>query len=343
MRADRLLSTLLLLQGHGRLTGRELAKRLEVSARTVHRDMEALGAAGVPVYALRGSRGGWQLDEGWRTRVPGLDDAELRALLMAQPRVLGDARLARAAESAIDKLMAALPAPLREQAASIRQRLHVDITGWSGGPENLAMLPVVQEAVARDRKLFLRYVKAGRERVERTVDPLGLVAKAAAWYLVARTPAGFRTYRVSRIEDARILDRPSERPAGFDLAAYWKSSTEELRKSRPRYEATLRLEEEAAEKLKLWRTTSRAGSAPEAGWVTLRVQFDDEEQARFVALGFGPRAEVIEPESLRARVASELAEALLLQGVSREESRTPRRLPARSRSLPPGEGRVPET
>jgi predicted DNA-binding transcriptional regulator YafY len=142
------------------------------------------------------------------------------------------------------------------------------------------------------------------------VDPLGLVAKAAAWYLVARTPAGFRTYRVSRIEDARLLDRPSERPAGFDLAAYWKSSTEELRKSRPRYEATLRLEEEAAEKLKVWRTASRVRSAPETGWVTLRVQFDDEEQARFVALGFGPRAEVIEPGSLRTRVASDLAEAL---------------------------------
>ena len=310
MRADRLLSALLLLQGHGRLTGRELSKRLEVSARTVHRDMEALGAAGVPVYALRGSRGGWHLDEGWRTRVPGLDDAELRALLMAQPRVLGDARLARAAESAIDKLMAALPAAMREQAASIRQRLHVDTTGWSGVPENLAMLPIVQEAVARDRKLFLRYMKAGSERVERTVDPLGLVAKAAAWYLVARTPAGFRTYRVSRIEEAKLLDRPSERPAGFDLAAYWKSSTEELRKSRPGYEATLRLEEEAAQKLKVWRTSSRIGSEPEAGWVTLRIQFDDEEQARFVALGLGPRAEVIEPEGLRERVASELAAAL---------------------------------
>ncbi len=279
MRADRLLSTLLLLQGHGRLTGRELAKRLEVSTRTVHRDMEALGAAGVPVYALRGSRGGWQLDEGWRTRVPGLDDAELRALLMAQPRVLGDARLARAAERAIDKLMAALPSTMREQAASIRQRLHVDATGWSGVSENLAMLPIVQEAVARDRKLFIRYVKAGLERVERTVDPLGLVAKAAAWYLVARTSAGFRTYRVSRIEEARLLDRPSERPADFDLAAYWKSSTEELLKSRPRYEATLRLEEKAAEGLKAWRTTAPVrtpNEGDEPGWVTLRIQFDDE-------------------------------------------------------------------
>jgi predicted DNA-binding transcriptional regulator YafY len=292
------------------MTGRELARRLEVSLRTVHRDMEALSAAGVPVYALRGARGGWQLDEDWRTRVPGLEEAELRALLMAQPRVLGDPRLARAAERALDKLMAALPASLREQAASIRQRLHVDTTGWSGVPENLAMLPIVQDAVARDRKLAIRYRRADREHVERTVDPLGLVAKGGTWYLVARSPDGVRTYRVSRIESARLLDQPSDRPDGFDLAAYWKSSTEELQKRWTRYQATLRLEPRAAESLRSWRTASPAASGeppdPE-GWITLRVQFDDEEQARFVALGLGPKAEVVEPASLRDRVAADAA------------------------------------
>src|SRR5215475_4205808 len=130
MKSDRLLSALLLLQAHGRLSGRELAARLEVSIRTVHRDMDALSAAGVPVFALRGSRGGWQLDENWRTQVPGLDEAELRALLMAQPRVLGDSALASAAERALGKLMAALPASMRDQATSIRQRLHVDTAAW---------------------------------------------------------------------------------------------------------------------------------------------------------------------------------------------------------------------
>src|SRR5258706_9046887 len=120
MRAARLLSALLLLQAHGRLTGRQLAKRLEVSARTVHRDMEALSAAGVPVFALRGAQGGWQLDEDWRTQVPGLDEAELHALLMAQPRAIGNPRIAAAAERALAKLTAALPAAMRERAASIR-------------------------------------------------------------------------------------------------------------------------------------------------------------------------------------------------------------------------------
>src|SRR5262245_58811441 len=182
MRADRLLSALMLLQAHGRLTARELAKRLEVSERTMHRDMEALSASGVPVFAMRGSRGGWQLDEGWRTQVPGLDEAELRAFLMAQPQVVGDQRLVRAAERALAKLMASLPVPLREKAASIRQRLHIDSTRWYGTTENLSMLPTVQDAVTRDRKLKIIYKREGQEGAERIVDPLGLVVKGTVWY-----------------------------------------------------------------------------------------------------------------------------------------------------------------
>ncbi|HET7295178.1 MAG TPA: transcriptional regulator [Vicinamibacteria bacterium] len=309
MKADRLLSALLLLQAHGRMTGRQLAKRLEVSLRTVHRDMEALGAAGVPVFALRGAQGGWQLDEGWRTRVPGLDAAELRALLMAQPRALGDGRLARAAERALAKLMASLPTPLRLEAASLRQRLHVDATGWWGGAENLKALPIVQEAVSHDRKLSIRYAAPGRERVERTVDPLGLVAKGATWYLVARTPDGLRTYRVSRIEDAKVLDARCERPAGFDLAGYWQASTEELRRTRNRYAATLRLDPSAAKTLGSWRSSEPAGAdEPDAaGRILRRVLFDDEEQALFVTLGLGAGVEVVEPAALRERVFAEVA------------------------------------
>src|SRR5437870_1633626 len=183
MKSDRLLSALLLLQAHGKLTGREMSQRLEVSMRTVHRDMEALSMAGVPVFALRGARGGWQLDEGWRTQVPALDEAELLGLLMAQPRLVGDGRLAGAAERALRKLTAALPAALRERAASIRQRLYVDTTGWRGTAENLAMLPIVLDAVSRDRKLSMIYRRPGEnaEAVQRVVDPLGLVAKGSAW------------------------------------------------------------------------------------------------------------------------------------------------------------------
>jgi predicted DNA-binding transcriptional regulator YafY len=313
MRADRLLSEVLLLQAHGRLSGREMAERLEVSERTVHRDMEALSTAGVPVYALRGSQGGWKLDEHWRTQVPGLEDAELRALLMAQPRVIGDTKLAAAAERAIGKLMAALPVPMRAKAASMRQRLHVDTTGWRGTSENLAMLPVVQDAVTRDRKLSFRYRRPGAEPEARVVDPLGLVSKGSSWYLVANTPRGMRTYRVSRIEKARLLEKPSQRPGDFDLATYWKTSTAQFVEAWNRFEAVLRLDPRAANWVKMWRVASPVDGAqnPDAeGWSTFRVQFEAEEEASFVVLGLGVRAEVVEPASLRVRVAEEITRVI---------------------------------
>lgn len=261
MRADRLMSALLLLQGRGQMTGRELARKLEVSERTIHRDMEALSAAGVPVFAMRGARGGWQLDEDWRTQVPGLDEAELRALLMAQPRSLGDKRLAAAADRAIGKLMAALPEPLRERASSISDRLYIDVTGWRGTTENLSMLAIVQDAVAQDRKLQFWYWRAGRERVERTVDPLGLVAKGSTWYLYAGTDRGNRTYRISRMEDAKLLDAPSVRPPNFNLEAAWKISAEEFRDevnremeaARRVYEARRDAERRAAQEMEIAR------------------------------------------------------------------------------------------
>lgn len=311
MRADRLLSAVMLLQAHGRMSGRELAKRLEVSMRTLHRDMDALSSAGVPVFALRGARGGWQLDEDWRTQVPGLDEAELRALLMAQPRVMGDARLAAAAESALSKLLASLPNSLREKAASIQQRLFVDTTGWRGTPENLSMLPIVQDAVSRDRKLTIRYAKNSREREDRLVDPLGLVAKSGTWYLVAKTPAGLRTFRVSRIEEAKLLYQRCERPRDFDLAKYWRSSAQRFREGWPHFDAVLRLHPESAKQMKRWHMAEENGSGPNAeGWITMNVRFDDEEQACFLVLAQGSRVDVLEPQRLRERIAAELTAAL---------------------------------
>lgn len=315
MRADRLLSTLLLLQAQGKITVRQLANRLEVSQRTAYRDLEALAAAGVPVLALRGARGGWQLDEAWRTRVPGLDDSELRAFLMAQPRVVGDGPLAAAAERALDKLMAAMPDSLRTRAAFIRQRLYIDTTGWRGGSERLTLLPVIQDAVSRDRKLAIRYHKPTGEDTDRIVDPLGLVAKGVRWYLVANTPDGFRTFRVSRVVSATVLDLAIERPPDFDLAAHWKSSADKFRETRSRYTVTLRVDARAAEDLVTWRDAKRIATDGD-GSVTLRIDFDDADIAAFYAQGLGARCEVLEPAELRDRVIAN-ANAIL----SRSEHR----------------------
>jgi predicted DNA-binding transcriptional regulator YafY len=256
----------------------------------------------VPIFATRGVRGGWQLDEQWRTRVPGLDSTELQALLLAQPRAIGDPKLAASAERAMSKLMAAMPASLRDQAATMRQRLYVDPTGWRGTTENLAALPIVQEAVSRDRVLKMDYRAPGKPVSERTVNPLGLVAKGTTWYLVAATPAGLRTFRVSRIDKPVALDRTFERPPRFDLATAWKESTEAYRTVR-RYEASLRADPAAAESLRTWcRVTGETKDAD--GQVTIRVNFNDIDEARFLILGLGAGVEVIEPAELRDRVAA---------------------------------------
>jgi predicted DNA-binding transcriptional regulator YafY len=292
------------------MTGRELAERLEVSQRTMHRDMEALSAAGVPIMALRGSQGGWQLEKGWRTQVPGLDAAELTALLMAQPRALREPRLAAAAERALGKLMASLPGSMREQAVAMRERLHIDSTEWRPASEDLSMLPVVQDAVARDCRLSFRYTRADGEQGPRVVDPLGLVVKGMTWYLVARTPRGMRTYRVSRMQAVTALAVRFERPARFDLAKHWKKSISEFEAQWRRYYATLLLAPQAVESLTRWSAMTPADVAlPEntpAGWTAMRVEFESEEQALFVVLGMGSRARALEPAALVDRAAGEI-------------------------------------
>jgi predicted DNA-binding transcriptional regulator YafY len=310
MKSTRLLSALMLLQAHGRLSSRELAERLEVSERTAHRDMEALSEAGVPVLALRGVQGGWELAKGWRTKVPGLDEAELRAVLMAQPSALGDPRLVAAAERAFGKLMAALPGSLRGQAAAMRMRLHVDPSGWRPTAEDISMLPIVQSAVDHDVRLSFLYRRADGDVAPRTVDPYGVVCKQNVWYLVARAAAGMRTYRVSRISEAVALAIPFKRPANFNLAAHWKASTAQLDGQRVRYAATLALAGDAAALLSGWCKVAPAKDVPEgvaypSGWVVLDVAFEGISEALFVALGFGARVRVLAPDELRERVRTE--------------------------------------
>src|ERR1700684_4486870 len=276
MKSARLLSAWLLLQAHGRLSTRELAERLETSQRTAHRDMEALSAAGVPVLALRGAQGGWALVQGWRTKVRGLDDAELSALLMSQPSALGQPGLAAAAERAFGKLLAAMPQRMQTQAASIRARLHIDPAGWHPTSGGLDLLPIVQDAIARDCKLTFLYSRADGESGVRTVDPYGIVTKQSTWYLGARAPAGMRTYRLSRMQNAVVLAVTFERPAHFDLAAHWKIATAQLQQKRTQFQATLALTGDAALSISRW---CRAAPAPDVqatpgladGWTVLHV------------------------------------------------------------------------
>ena len=312
MKSERLLCELMLLQGYGRLSTRELAERLEISERTAHRDMEALCAAGVPLIAYRGAQGGWELEKGWRTQVPGLDEAELQGLLMAQPGALGSSRLTAAAQRALDKLLAALPAQARMQAESIRARLHFDRSGWRMGEEDLSMLPVVQDALARDHKLAFIYTRADGDTAPRTVDPLGIVCKQMSWYLIARAPNGMRTYRVSRMRNAVVLALGFKRPASFNLAAYWRRSTAAFQDLQHSMTATLALSAEAMMMLKGWNRMTLVEKHPAArllpeGWTISNVEFDSDRYARFTVLGLGSNAKALGPEEFVRAIADEVS------------------------------------
>ncbi len=306
MRADRLLSILLLLQNNRRMTARDLAERLEVSQRTIHRDMEALGAAGVPIYAERGAGGGWVLPEEYRTDLTGLNEAEIQALFLAMPpRLLADLGLRQASDAALVKLLAALPSMQRRDAEYARQRIHIDASGWRRPEEAVPTLPAIQEAVWRECRLHLSYQRSDGTTVERLVDPLGLVAKGSLWYLVAAVEGEIRTYRVSRVHSARVSDQPCVRPPNFDLAAYWAQSSANFVASLPRYSVIVRVSPEVP----TWMYGVGAYvrieqiDPPDAeGWSTLHLRLQSEEEACAYVLGFGPQMEVVEPPELRDRV-----------------------------------------
>lgn len=306
MRADRLLSVLLLLQVHRRQTARELARRLEVSQRTIHRDMEALSAAGFPVFAERGSGGGWMLVEGYKTNLTGLNRDEIQALFLTKPlRLLADLGLAKASDAAMIKLEAALPSAHRDSAEHARQRIHIDITGWNRSDERVRLLPVLQQAVWQERKLKFTYERSGCDPVERLADPLGLVAKGSVWYLVAVVDGDTRSYRVSRVLSAELTDEPYVRPNGFDLAEYWEQSAVSFKARLPRYQATVRAHPEVFPRMSFAGRFARIEHAypPDAdGWIRVAMRFDVEEMAIEYALSFGSKMEVLDPETLREKV-----------------------------------------
>jgi predicted DNA-binding transcriptional regulator YafY len=306
MRADRLLSIMLLLQVHRRMTACELAKRLEVSERTILRDMEALSTAGIPVTAERGVGGGWSLLEEYRTNLTGLNQAEIQTLFLTRPaHLLADLGLHQASEAALIKLLAALPSLSRRDAEDVRQRIHVDTSSWHHTQEDVSTLPTLQDAIWRERKLFLTYQRGDSATVERLIDPLGLVAKGSTWYLVATVEGEFRTYRVSRVQSARVTDEPCIRPQGFDLAAHWAQSSNYFVSNLPSYPVTVRIAPEVLEHIYHAGRYARidATDPPDVdGWIQLRLLFEQEEAACGYLLSFGPQVEILEPLVLREKI-----------------------------------------
>lgn len=320
MRASRLLFILTTLQARGRASARTLADEYGVSLRTIYRDVDALSAAGIPIYSERGHQGGYRLLDGYRTRLNGMSALEAEVLFLSglsgQAAELG---LDAACASARDKLMAALPAEIREGARRMRLRFHLDVPGWFAASERPPCLAQLAQAVWGEQPIGIRYRSWTAEK-ERVLDPLGIVLKGGAWYLVARCGASVRTYRVSRILELRLLDGHIDRTMDFDLPAYWAENARRFEQEQHPELATVRLSPWGIKMMEAFLPPfaiahAIIGEPAQDGWRTVTLPVGPVRHAAYELLRFGADADVLAPEALRVqigRIATELAQRYAL-------------------------------
>jgi predicted DNA-binding transcriptional regulator YafY len=301
VRADRLVATLLFLQSRGRATVAEVAEELEVSTRTARRDLEALAMAGVPVYSQAGRGGGWSLVGGARTDLSGLSSAEARALFL----VAGPGAATPEVKAALRKLVRALPETFRAAAESARGAVIIDASDWDRAPvAPPAHLAVLQQAVVDGVQVRLHYAGRDREPGERTVHPLGLVAKRQTWYLIADTDAGMRTFRVSRVRAVVLTDEPVQRPVGFDLAETWQTVVSALDERRTPCKVSALADPGIVGVLRgVLGTRLTVGAAEDDGRVSVEVRGHSAEIVAAELAGFADHLEVTAPDEVRSHLA----------------------------------------
>lgn len=311
MRADRLLKVVALLRAHGRMSAADLATRLEVSTRTVLRDMEALSAAGVPVYAERGRTGGFALLPGYRPAVEDLSETEAHALLLSGSGSVQAAGLDSALRSAVRKLSVRLAPELTQAVDQVADRVVIDPGGWFGEGEEPAHLAALQRAVFGDRRVRVRY--RGRNDVRgslRTLDPYGLLQAGRTWYLVAAHRGRPHTYRIDRVEAAEVLPEPSDRPADLDLRALWR----ELRAGFASPPAlTVRIAVHDGQPAEMMIMLAAVGSARprvvQEDPMVLEVEVLSPRTAVAALSGLGARVQVLDPPEVVEAVRESLAAA----------------------------------
>ena len=334
MRASRLLSILLMLQTRGQLTAGQLADELEVSIRTVYRDIEALSEAGVPVYTERGPHGGIRLVDGYRTRLTGLTADEAESLFLSGlPGTAAELGLGTVVAAARLKVLAALPPELRSRASRIGQRFHLDAPGWFHTPEAAPQLQALATAVWEDRIVRIRYDR-GDQPVERELSPLGLVIKGGVWYMVALSEGEPRTYRASRVAEVMPTDQRFDRPDEFDLAAYWSETTAAFEAQAERGTIELRIDPEYMGRLVDAFGVEVVGRAEHLdvpdpdGWSHLRITVEWPQDAHARMLRLSGHAEVLGPPDVRERLIASALSVLARYG-------TPLPLPASGNALLP--------
>jgi predicted DNA-binding transcriptional regulator YafY len=305
MQSSRLLSIMLRLQTQGRVTAAALAAALEVSVRTIYRDIDALSAAGVPVYAEKGRQGGFALRDGYRTRLTGLDRPEAESLFFAGvPFAAEQLGLGPALDSTRLKLLAALPEAAQADAQRVASRFHLDPVGWFQGPDEQRLLPQLAAAVWAGRTVFIRY-ESWKAVVDRRVSPLGLVLKAGLWYLVAAVDAQVRTYRVGGIQALVVEDTAGERPAQFDLAEHWRRFTTDYEARMQAGRARVRARPAGLKALArmshaMAQAVAAAGPRNRAGWHVLDIPIESVDGAVGELLRLGPDVQALAPPELRA-------------------------------------------
>jgi predicted DNA-binding transcriptional regulator YafY len=303
MKSSRLISIVLLLQANERMTADELAEELEVSVRTIYRDIDSLQEAGIPLYAEAGHYGGYRLVGGYRTRLTGLNAGEAEALLLSS--ISGpatDLGLGPALAAAQLKLEAALPPDVVAQAVQMRSRFHFDPIGWYAELDDNPHLAQVADAVWQSRTLQVRYRRWKEpQEITRRIDPWGLVLKAGTWYVVAGP--GPRTYRVDQILELAV-DTGFDPPEGFDLAEFWRRNQEEFFSRVYQHEAVVRLSSEGATRLSggMARACAATGTQEPDGWIRARLPIESIGDAHREFLAFGADIEVLEPVELRMRL-----------------------------------------
>ncbi|MCY8379858.1 helix-turn-helix transcriptional regulator [Bacillus haynesii] len=315
MRGDRLISILLMLQAQGQMTAKELAERLEVSERTIYRDMEALSGAGIPVVAERGINGGWSLLDDYQTTLTGLKESEIRALFVPlSEQLLDDLGLTRISEEARNKLIASLPSVYRQNAKDVWNRIYIDTRSWRHKKEKAVSFEVLKDAIWKDRKLNIVYQRADGQTAARIVAPLGLVAKGSNWYLIASKENGeIRNYRASRIQSAIPVRETFERPENFDLAQVWQSSTKEFIERLPTYEVRVKAAQAILPRLSFTNHFVRiieTNEIDQEGWVPVTLSFDTEDEAKRYILGFAEHMRIIEPKELHGKILK-MAESIV--------------------------------
>src|SRR5262245_37612586 len=316
MRASRLLSILMVLQARGRTTAEALATQFEVSVRTIYRDIEQLSAAGVPVYADRGRNGGFDLLDGYRTKLTGLSPDEAAALFFSGlPGPAAELGLADLMTTAQLKFTAALPEMARATARRVAARFHLDPTGWFQGAADARLLPVLADAAWNDKRVELRY-RRWNDSVTRKVQPLGLVLKGGVWYLVARVGDQIRTYKVAHIDQLKVLGERFDRPADFNLAQFWTVAAHAYEAGLYRFKAELRVSPTGLKKLEMLGSNvakaaaATASRADRNGWVRVTIPIESIRHATFELTRLGLDIEVLNPQDLRKSM-SEAARSLL--------------------------------